>query len=76
MYNYKFSDVSETRKSGRAFSRAERKNCQIQFIHQESKSLKNEGEMKIFSKTTATKKPRTFVTSMPKIFNYVLQIII
>lgn len=38
--------------------------------------MENEEEMKIFSKTTATKNPRTFVTSMPKIFNYVLKIII
>lgn len=50
MCNDKFSDVSETRKSGRAFSRAERKNCQIQIVHQETKSSENEEEMKIFKK--------------------------
>lgn len=58
------------------FQEQKGKNCQIQIIHQETKSLENEEEMKIFSKTTAIKNPRTFVTSMPKIFNYVLKIII
>lgn len=57
------------------FQEQKGKNCQIQIIHLETKSWENKEEIKTFSKTTATKTPRTFVTSMPKIFNYVLKII-